>query len=631
MTAGYGLLFGWLSLEAYWGYQMHALDMGNMGQAAWNTVHGHPFFFTNMRLHYAIEAWNTTTRLSFHVEPLFPFISLVYLVRPSPESLLVLQTMAIASGAPAVYWLARDQLESRILALLFAVVYLCFPALQAMNLYEFHAVALATPLLLYAFLFALRHQYAPFVLCSLAAVGTKEEIGLVVAIFGLYVAVINGDRKVGLGLAAFSGAWSLFAVLVIEHHYRQPGTLTYVRFRYGYAGHGLGAILRTAVFHPSVIAGKVLIWTKVRYLVRLLAPAGFLALLNPLTLLLGLPTLALNLLSQEPHMYSALGDNSAELIAVVMISAILGAKRLLRVLQFWFSRGRAIALLGLYVVLAVLWTQRSLGFLPGAANWQVASIGPHQRLADRFLRMVPATVPVSTQDQLDPHLSSRHYLYLLEDTGRIPPLASANYILLDASAPTYPLPSYQLHDRAVSFLRQPGWGVAAASDGLILLEYGAPAKTIPGSFYSFMNAGSTSGDHPLHGAFGHLKLLGYSVDHTDLANQYPANLDYRIFVQPTRPVRHNLQPVLFARMGGHVIQCNAQPLGLAWLPTTRWRPGYRYVIRMSPMQIDWQTFGTAQVYAGFRPAPTDPYRFSCDQMWKKHGPLWHVGSVTIGF
>ncbi|HEX8917077.1 MAG TPA: hypothetical protein VF898_01115, partial [Chloroflexota bacterium] len=56
----YALLFGWLSLQSYWAYQMHALDMGNMAQAAWNTIHGHPFRFTNMRLPYhGIEAWGT--------------------------------------------------------------------------------------------------------------------------------------------------------------------------------------------------------------------------------------------------------------------------------------------------------------------------------------------------------------------------------------------------------------------------------------------------------------------------------------------------------------------------------------------------------------------------------------------
>ncbi|MDQ2741518.1 MAG: DUF2079 domain-containing protein, partial [Chloroflexota bacterium] len=92
MMLAYALLFGWLSLSRYDAYETHALDLGNMAQAAWNTIHGHPFSFTNVRLMYHFEAWNTNTRLSFHVEALFPFISLVYLVYPHPESLLVLQT-----------------------------------------------------------------------------------------------------------------------------------------------------------------------------------------------------------------------------------------------------------------------------------------------------------------------------------------------------------------------------------------------------------------------------------------------------------------------------------------------------------------------------------------------------------
>src|SRR5947209_11610474 len=136
LIAAYALLFGWLSLSRYEAYQMHALDMGNMGQAAWNTIHGHPFFFTNMRLPYAIEAWHTTTRLSFHVEALFPVIALVYAVYPHPESLLVLQTLWLALGALPVFLLARDVLESDWLGLVFAAAYLLHPTVEAMNLYE---------------------------------------------------------------------------------------------------------------------------------------------------------------------------------------------------------------------------------------------------------------------------------------------------------------------------------------------------------------------------------------------------------------------------------------------------------------------------------------------------------------
>jgi len=241
MIGGYALLFGWLSLSAYWAYSMHALDMGNMGQAAWNTIHGHLFAFTNMRLPYNIEAWRTTTRLSFHVEALFPVISLAYVVYPNPESLLIVQTVAIALGAVPTYLLARDVLHSTGLALVFALAYLLYPTVEALNLYEFHPVSLATPLLLFAFLFAYRHQYVPFLLCSAAAMGTKEEIGLVVGMFGLYIAFVQKERRLGLLTFVMGFGWSLFAALVIEKHFRQLGTVTYMASRYGYLCGGADA------------------------------------------------------------------------------------------------------------------------------------------------------------------------------------------------------------------------------------------------------------------------------------------------------------------------------------------------------------------------------------------------------
>src|SRR5579872_5167365 len=99
--------------------------------------------------------------------------------------------------------------------------------------------------------------------------------------------------------------------------------------------------------------------------------------------------------------------------------------------------------------------------------------------------MIPSCVAVSTQDQLDMHLSDRHYVYLFQDTGRIPPLVPADYVLLDATAPTYPYPSYQVHDIAMKWINTLGWGVAAAEDGLILIKRGARSRSIPSSFYSF--------------------------------------------------------------------------------------------------------------------------------------------------
>src|SRR5579875_3590324 len=70
MAVLYAALFIYLEWWRYHGLLMHAEDMGNMEQAVWNTAHGHPFHFTNLRIAtMGVEAAGTTTRLSFHVEP----------------------------------------------------------------------------------------------------------------------------------------------------------------------------------------------------------------------------------------------------------------------------------------------------------------------------------------------------------------------------------------------------------------------------------------------------------------------------------------------------------------------------------------------------------------------------------
>jgi uncharacterized membrane protein len=634
-ATAYGALFGWLSLERYWTYQMHALDMGNMGQAAWNSVHGHLFYFTNMRLPYKIEAWNTTTRLSFHVEALFPAISLVYLAFARPESLLILQTLAIALGAIPTYFLARDVLKNRWLALVFGLAYLLYPTVEALNLYEFHPVALATPLLIAAFLFLERRQWVLFGACCLAAMGTKEEIGLIVAMFGLYAAVVLKERRIGFATAAAGVIWSLVATLVIEHHFRQTPTVTYLRSRYGYLcpspaqSCGIQGVVHTLTHDPGSIIGVIFVWPKLGYLLRLLAPLGFMALLSPIALLLGLPTLALNLLSNDFHMYSGVGDNSAELASVVVIASILGARTLISVLRPWLSPFGASVAVAIWVLGLAGWNQYTSGFTPVGSAYQAPAGSSHQKIADTFVSMIPGDVPVSTQDQLDPHLSSRHYVYLFEDIGggAVP---QADYVLLDASAPTYPLPSYQLHEKAMNLLQSPGWGVAAANDGLILLEHGAGSSSITPAFYTYMMAGSDKGSSPLSGSAGGLDVLGYSRERADLPNHHIPNLAYTFYFRPSQPVVADLEPVVYEMMGGQLMGCVKDPLGLAWLPSSQWIPGQTYRVQMDTLETNWNVPGTAALSMELLPMSAGDPSVSCGQLWARHGRLWDVGTLDIG-
>ena len=115
------------------------LDLGNMVQPIWNTLHGHFLETTTV-------SGNQRSRLGFHVDPFLVLLAPLFLIWSSPLVLPVLQAVAVASGALPVFWLARKHLDSPRAGALFAFAYLLYPATQ-FNAFtitsSFHSVSIA--------------------------------------------------------------------------------------------------------------------------------------------------------------------------------------------------------------------------------------------------------------------------------------------------------------------------------------------------------------------------------------------------------------------------------------------------------------------------------------------------------
>src|SRR5947209_11791236 len=125
-------------------FKADAFDLGNMDQVFWNTIHGRFFQFTNQ----AIDWYGPPTRLAIHFEPIILPLSLLYAFHADPHILLVFQTLALLTGALPVFLLTRKYLpEWSLLAPCMVIAYLLSPALLGLNLFDFHPVSLATPLL----------------------------------------------------------------------------------------------------------------------------------------------------------------------------------------------------------------------------------------------------------------------------------------------------------------------------------------------------------------------------------------------------------------------------------------------------------------------------------------------------
>ncbi len=465
------LFVGQHTLVRFHAYRAQAFDLGNMDQAVWNTLHGHPFRFTNRGLD-----WNgPPTRLGIHVEPILLLIAPLYLLHPGPETLLVLQTVALALGAIPLFLLARRRLpDFPFLAAAIACAYLVAPTMLGEALWDFHPVALATPLLLLALWALDARRYGWFIVAAVLAASTKEDVALSLVPLGLYIAIWQGRPRLGASIATLSLAWVALCFAVILPHF-DGGAAGGNNYWYRYSWLGPNPIVASlnVLTHPWLpVVGVLSVPGKRAYLATLLRSGGGLGIFAPALWICALPELAINVLSTHEEQYSGFFQYNAVLLPYLIGSAVYGAALLVGASKssgmpggsaadvsslHWARRFSALGswLRGaserasrplrrlvdrvpipraLVALLLIAWLVASAVWNLQAADPRVASFWhagdgpePKQAQVDALLAKVPANASVAATDSLDPHLSDRYTIYLMPD----PQSYAAEYVAVD--------------------------------------------------------------------------------------------------------------------------------------------------------------------------------------------------------
>jgi hypothetical protein len=341
--------------------------------------------------------------------------------------------------------------------------------------------------------------------------------------------------------------------------------------RYAELGGGPTGVLSTLLRQPQAVVGLLVDRARVSYVGGLLAGVGFLALLSPLTLLMALPSLTINLLSSYSVMYSGVSHYSAPLAPWLVISAVYGVAwlrgRLMRLNQ---AVGRiASALLLLWLVGWGLGYHVAYGFTPLGGRFRVPQVTQHNHLAQRFLAQIPADARLSTQPALFPHASHRQFIY------EFPIVADAEYVWLDVTSAVamHPNDFHQAYNRLVS---DEGFGLLDAADGYILLKRGASGlASLPDGFYSFARAGGLEPQHFASLDFGDsIHLVGFDLYETWEDGRAWTGL--RTYWQALKPLPGGLRlyPFFFDDQGTVVEDTSQRPIVTAlWYPPERWAPG----------------------------------------------------------
>jgi uncharacterized membrane protein len=631
--------------------QTSAEDLGIMDQAVWSVMHGQWLHQTICNIVSDTNCYSTTgiSRLAIHFEPILFPISLFYAILPSPKTLMVVQTLVVASGAFPAFWLARLRLRNELVAAAMALIYLLYPAQQAATVFDFHAVTLTASLLLFTLYFMYTRRTVWLFVFAVLAMACKEEIPLVIAIFGIWSIIFQQRWRSGLGLLLLSLGW--IGCIFLVYHLFSPTGHSLLASRYAYLGQNTVDIARTILLHPfSLLSQHVLEQNHRQYLRLLLAPVGYLPLLAPWILVLAIPSIAINLLSTDPNQYLGIFQYNAEIVPVLIFATIEAIVVIIwafercisslreqnpqglaqpgnrlttaRNLERWLSSACLFILMG-GILFNMVRHDRVHGALPITAGFQWPQVVPHDILAQRFIERIPASASVSAQTNLVPQISERSAIYLFPYGDD-----RADYIFLDITSSPYPSQSTSYMSAVKKVLMSGKYGVVAAQDGFLLLQRGLPPPGIspfspiqkgddvvpdlPDSFCSFVNVYQWQVLHPIQVNFSShtrsmtgISLVGYDVVAPASFKSLPSHMQvttyWRVNTIGLPPLRVLM---LLTDKNGKEQYVSADFPALSWCPSSTWKPGTIVRLTSSNLDISNVPHGLAHVAIALLPFVT---------------------------
>lgn len=441
------LLLGGLAAAAVWlvaykvcqhlAFHTGAYDLSMFHHAVHNTLHGR-------FLHaFGIER----SFFSEHFSPALLWTLPVYAAWPSATSLLVVQGLAVALALWPLYRLSQGEGLPTHVAALVCAGFFANAVLWRAFVFDFH-IELFQPALFFAAAAALfARRFGWFYAWVVALLAVKEDgVLLVLPLAALAVARQRSDWRHALAAAALGLTWAVVAFkLVIPASYPEAATQSHFVGRYGHLGGSYEEILLGLLTRPGYVLERVTSGETF----SVIAAVGFVPLLDPLVLLLGLPALGIHLVSGYPYQAS--------------LGAYYG---LAGMLVFWLSVPRVAAWLQrrrrarLALVVALL----PLTVLPGG------ELPPRPSAQDAAGRALLASLPeedsICAQTSLLPHLSPDGPRALF------PELSGARWVALDLERSPWPLEPADYLAQVTALVTGVDYGVHAFDGRFLVLERG---------------------------------------------------------------------------------------------------------------------------------------------------------------
>lgn len=433
----------------------------------------------------------TLNYFSAHFVPFIYIFAIPFKLISRPETVIVLNVALMLSSAIPLYKLALYLRNDRRFALLISVLLLWYPTFQYITLYEFEMLRFSIPILLWMLYFFETRRTPLYVLFLILAVLVREEVGLTVAMFGIYAWFFQKRRKEGL-FSVFFGLGGFILITSIIMPMMRGGEFIHVAAgEFSKFGSSPFEIVVGVLRHPALMLQTILNPLKLANLFMIGFPLLFIPLAAPGALLgmmanVGTGLLSTSVIHTSYQLYYL--APSIPFIFYALLKAwpsfTLPAPLEKRVVVKGLARGWAEKPLMNVLLVAVLvsnfffgpspislqfWFKniRPAPFRTENFHWSVYQITDHHRKIEELVRMVPDDAIVSAPQFLHPRLYNKKGALVFPALQSKDGKWQAGYVVLDTTnnGLKSESPAYVTQSDMMKVQRNNEWELMKADDG----------------------------------------------------------------------------------------------------------------------------------------------------------------------
>jgi uncharacterized membrane protein len=452
----------------YYCFGYYDWDLSLTAQTMWNLSHGSTF----VSLYGGHFLANHAELIAFLITPL-------YYLFPHPLTLVYLNLFSFFLGSLLLYRISRAKIPT-LFSLVVMILFIIHPSNIFMLMYEFHFESLSVGLIFAIFYAIQKEKYKLFLLSCLILCSLKENMPLIVFMFGVYCLIFKHTQRMKWGGSAIILGLAVFVIdmYFIIPHYRQNLGSGETLYLYMYAdwGKSIPEIIWNIMVHPNRLFKVITALPNLQYLEILFSSCGIFSIFSPQISFIALPVLMQNLLSTTLSFKTVFFHFQSSVIPIIFVGAVYSFSALLPKVkkEFTYLLAAFLLLTGAYQLISYR----------EAIYIRVASITDRlNNVRTKLVHQIPPDAGVISSFETLPHLTQRKYAYAFYSIWNnsdyatrqspLPNLGNATYALLNFTdawvVNKYRLEPVRISSNIYNVFGRQEWNILEQNEDIVLL------------------------------------------------------------------------------------------------------------------------------------------------------------------